>query len=90
MDASFNDIIFSKHLLQSKHLVVVLGTKPVIAISRPPLTSQAGAGVSKAAGIPPFRGPGGLFNFSSKAGSMLDLFDKDTFQVRSQLMLLEV
>ena len=45
--------------------------------------------MSKAAGIPPFRGPGGLLTGSlpSKAGSLLDLFDKDTFQVPSQLVL---
>ena len=63
--------------------------KPAIFISRLPLTSQAGAGVSKAAGIQPFRGPGGLLTDSrpTKAGNLLDLFDTDTFQVEIQLVL---
>lgn len=55
------------------------------------MTSQAGAGVSNAAGIQPFRGPGGLLtvtgSLSSEAGNLLDPFDKDTFQVELQLVL---
>ena len=40
-----------------------------------------GAGVSEAAGIQTFRGPGGLFSEQGNKRDMLELFDKDTFQV---------
>jgi NAD-dependent SIR2 family protein deacetylase len=47
-----------------------------------------GAGVSVKAGIQPFRGAGGLLNASSHSKKALDdLFDKDTFEVQSQLVL---
>jgi NAD-dependent SIR2 family protein deacetylase len=46
-----------------------------------------GAGVSVAAGIQPFRGAGGILNASSRSGNNLDLFDKDTFEVQNQLVL---
>jgi NAD-dependent SIR2 family protein deacetylase len=39
-----------------------------------------GAGVSQAAGIQTFRGPEGLFSPTSK--NILELFQKDTFEVR--------
>ena len=41
-----------------------------------------GAGVSQAAGIQTFRGAGGLFSPMLKKGSILELFQKDTFEVR--------
>jgi NAD-dependent SIR2 family protein deacetylase len=41
-----------------------------------------GAGVSQAAGIQTFRGTEGLFSQRSKRGSVLELFQKDTFEVR--------
>jgi NAD-dependent histone deacetylase SIR2 len=53
-----------------------------------PLTPLKGAGASKAAGIQPFRGSGGLLSVSSRSGNVLDLFDKDTFQVKRQFLLL--
>jgi NAD-dependent SIR2 family protein deacetylase len=52
-----------------------------------PLTPLKGAGVSKAAGIQPFRGSGGLLSVSTHSGEVLDLFDKDTFQVWRRLVL---
>jgi len=51
------------------------------------LTPLKGAGASKAAGIQPFRGSGGLLSDSSHSGNVLDLFDKDTFQVQRKLEL---
>ena len=47
-----------------------------------PLTPLKGAGVSKAAGIQPFRGSGGLLSSASRSVNILELFDKNTFQVR--------
>jgi NAD-dependent SIR2 family protein deacetylase len=47
------------------------------------LTEVKGVGVSKAAGIQPFRGTEGLLSLSSKAGNILDLFEMDTFEVRA-------
>jgi NAD-dependent SIR2 family protein deacetylase len=41
-----------------------------------------GAGVSQAAGIQTFRGPEGLFSHPSKKRSVLELFQKDAFEVR--------
>lgn len=68
-------------LLQSKHLVVVLGMNNCYCHIMVPLTPLKGAGVSKAAGIQHFRGSGGLLSVASHSGNVLDLFDKDTFQV---------
>jgi hypothetical protein len=86
-DDSSNEIIFSKGLLQSKYLVVIIGMKYFHLTAA--FDSQAGAGVSKAAGMQPFRGPGGLLTGSrpSKSGNILDLFDKDTFQVKFHFVL---
>jgi NAD-dependent SIR2 family protein deacetylase len=48
-----------------------------------------GAGVSQAAGIQPFRGTDGLFSQSPNVRSVLDLFEKNTFEVgQSSLPLL--
>jgi hypothetical protein len=88
MHASFKEIPSQllECLLQSKHLVVVLGMINGHCHIMVPLTPPKGAGVSQAAGIQPFRGSGGLLNASSHSGNVLDLFDKDTFQVRSRLV----
>ena len=40
-----------------------------------------GAGVSQAAGIQTFRGPGGLFSTKN----ILELFQKDTFEVKAAI-----
>jgi NAD-dependent SIR2 family protein deacetylase len=45
-----------------------------------------GAGVSQAAGIQTFRGVEGLFIQPSKRGSVLELFQKDTFEARQLLL----
>jgi len=85
MNLSFEDVGLVECLLKSKHLVVVLGMKNVGSAQQPFLTPLKGAGVSKSAGIQPFRGTEGLLSVSSSAGSVLELFEKDTFQVRGQL-----
>jgi NAD-dependent histone deacetylase SIR2 len=82
MSASLEENHLAERLLQSKHLVVVLGmVKGSFPLLWLPLTKVKGAGVSKAAGIQPFRGSEGLLSLSSKAENILDLFDKDTFEV---------
>ena len=87
MHASFKENHLAECLLGSKHLVVVLGMNNGHFHIMVPLTPLKGAGVSDAAGIQPFRGSGGLLSVSSHSGNVLDLFDKDTFQVQRQLLL---
>jgi hypothetical protein len=88
MNLSFEDIGLVERLLKSKHLVVVLGMKNVGFMQQLFLTPLKGAGVSKAAGIQSFRGTEGLLSVSSSKGSVLELFEKDTFQVGGQLEML--
>jgi NAD-dependent SIR2 family protein deacetylase len=45
-----------------------------------------GAGISQDAGIQTFRGIEGLFSQPSKGGSVLELFQKNTFEVRQLLL----
>jgi NAD-dependent SIR2 family protein deacetylase len=76
-------------LLTSKYLVVVLGKK-MQSISTSFNNSpdfMEGAGISQAAGIQTFRGPEGLFTQTSNKESVLELFHKDTFEVRCPSLL---
>jgi len=91
MPASLEEICnLAEHLLKSKHLVMVLGMDKdcVHDVAGSDSDLVTGAGVSKAAGIQPFRGSGGLLRASFKTQNPLDLFDKDTFQVWGQLALM--
>jgi hypothetical protein len=87
MQAPFKDKQLAECLLRSKHLVVVLGMNNGHCHVLLPLTPLKGAGVSNAAGIQPFRGSGGLLSVSSDSGNVLELFDKDTFEVWRRLIL---
>ena len=88
MHSSFKEIDLVECLLKSKHLVVVLGMNNVYCQIIVLLTPLKGAGVSKTAGILPFRGKEGLLSFSSShSANVLDLFDKDTFQVQKSVVL---
>ena len=76
------DIALIHRLLASKYLVVVLGMK---SDGFPPVNASdliKGAGVSRAAGIQTFRGAEGLFCQPSKKETVLESFQKDTFEVR--------
>jgi hypothetical protein len=77
----------ASNLLASKHLVVVLGMGQTIPLFNTP-DFMKGAGVSQAAGIQPFRGAEGLFSQSPhNIRSVLNLFDKDTFEVKKSSLL---
>lgn len=71
-------------LLGSKYLVVVLGKKRKSS-SVNASDFMEGAGVSQAAGIQTFRGTEGLFSQPLNKKSVLELFQKDTFEVRQPL-----
>jgi hypothetical protein len=82
MTATTQEIDLAHSLLGSKYLVVVLGMKKNQFPSVSASDSLEGAGVSHAAGIQTFRGPEGLFSQPSQGRSVLELFQKDTFEVR--------
>lgn len=69
----------SHSILTSKHLIVVLGKKKINLYLVNTSYFMKGAGVSQGAGIQTFRGPIGLFGSMSK--NILELFDKNTFEV---------
>ena len=85
MSVSSQEIALSRSIWTSKHLVVVLGMN--FYLLSIPLTFMEGAGVSQAAGIQTFQGTGGLFSPRLNKGSVLELFQKDTFEVRWPLPL---
>jgi replication fork clamp-binding protein CrfC len=82
MAVSSQETAFASSLLTSKYLVVVLGMKTINFHLFNTPDFMEGAGVSQAAGIQTFRGTEGLFSQTSKKGSVLELFQKDTFEVR--------
>jgi hypothetical protein len=70
-------------ILRSKYSVVVIGTiSSQVSLKLHPAETPKGAGVSAAACIPTFRGPGGLFDRKPGSEDILELFNNHTFEVR--------
>jgi hypothetical protein len=78
LSSEINDIVVA--ISHAKSIVVICGAVDIV--SHPVVyLSFIGAGISVAAGIPPFHGDGGLYNSSIKGYKAGRLFDITALQV---------
>jgi hypothetical protein len=66
-----------QHILSAKSIIVIIGkhtlADPLLSIAASADNTMAGAGVSVAAGIPPFRGDGGIHGERLNGNAVKDL-----------------